>query len=176
MNEACAAMGLTSLANIRRFVDANYLNYETYRRELDMVPGVSVLGCDTEEQHNYHYVVVELDEELIGISRDQVVDILHAENVLARRYFWPGCHRMEPYRTLWPDVGRHLPHTERIAERVLILPTGVSVSIEDVKNICAILRSALQNGKEIVRRLNHQAAPIPIDGGAKPVLSPDYLS
>lgn len=176
MNEACAAMGLTSLANVSRFVDANRLNYETYRRELDEIPGVSVLKSNPKEQRNYHYVVIEIDTPLFGISRDQVVDILHAENVLARRYFWPGCHQMEPYRTLRPDVGRHLPCTEHVGKRVLVMPTGESVSTDDVKNICEILRCVLKNGAEITRRLQHQAAQFPIEDVAKPILSHDYLS
>ena len=33
-----------------------------------------------------------------GRVRDDLVAALHAENVLARRYFYPGCHRLEPYR------------------------------------------------------------------------------
>ncbi len=40
-----------------------------------------------------------------------------AENVLARKYFWTGCHRMEPNKTLTPDAGRNLPHTEAVAAR-----------------------------------------------------------
>ena len=53
--------------------------------------------------------------------------VLWDENVLARRYFYPGCHRMEPYRSTWPDEGRWLPETERLAARVLQLPTGTAV-------------------------------------------------
>ena len=41
--------------------------------------------------------------------------ILHAENVIARRYFYPGCHRMEPYKSLFPNAGLVLPETEKIA-------------------------------------------------------------
>ncbi len=176
MNEACAAMGLTSLENVQDFVAANRINYEIYKQELGTLPGVKVLKYDDSERHNYHYVVVELDTDRFGIGRDQVVDVLHAENVLARRYFWPGCHRMEPYRTLQPHVGRHLPNTERIAERVVVLPTGNTVSANDVRNICRLLRTTLTNGAEITRRLTHQTAQLPIEDVARPVLSHDYLS
>ena len=44
-----------------------------------------------------------------GISRDELVQILQAENVLARRYFYPGCHRMEPYRSYYPHARLLLP-------------------------------------------------------------------
>src|SRR6266568_2706279 len=99
MSEVSAAMGLTSLESLEKFVTANYRNYEEYRQELAEVPGVSVLAYDQDEKCNYHYIVLEIDEGALGIARDQLDDILWAENVLSRRYFYPGCHRMEPYRT-----------------------------------------------------------------------------
>ena len=63
--------------------------------------------------------------------------MLHAENVMARRYFHPGVHRMEPYRSLFPDAHRTLPRTEgKRAARVLVLPTGPSLSEADIARVC----------------------------------------
>lgn len=36
-----------------------------------------------------------------------------------------------------------LPETERVAARIMVLPTGQAVSSEMIQTICAILRSAL---------------------------------
>ena len=52
------------------------------------------------ERTNYQYIVLEVDELETGLTRDELVQVLIAENVLARRYFYPGCHRMEPYRSV----------------------------------------------------------------------------
>ena len=62
------------------------------------------------------------------------------ENVLARRYFWPGCHNMEPYRSYYPHAGLVLPNTNRIAERVVVLPTGTSLHLDDIRAIASVLR------------------------------------
>ena len=67
--------------------------------------------------------------------------VLHAENIRARRYFFPGCHRMQPYRDLYPEAGASLPETERLATSVLCLPTGETLTAEDVAAICGIVRS-----------------------------------
>ena len=107
------------------------------------MPGLSVIPYDEAEQQNYQYVVVEIDTKLCSVARDDLMRILHAENVLARRYFYPGCHRMEPYRTLAPTLA--LPVTEDVASRILILPTGASVAPEDVTTICQILSLAVNN-------------------------------
>ncbi len=70
-----------------------------------------------------------------------MIEALHAENILARRYFWPGCHNMEPYRSFYPHAGLVLPKTSALAERVLVLPTGSAVTDVDVDGICAVIRS-----------------------------------
>ncbi len=155
MNEACAAMGLTNLESLDGFVEHNRRNYHVYRRELEDVAGVSVLRYDEAERNNYQYIVLEIDA---APGRDGLVKVLQAENVLARRYFYPGCHRMEPYRTLFPDVGSTLPHTEALTRRVMTLPTGTGVSREDAAAIAGLIRLALANGDEIAARLEETAS------------------
>jgi dTDP-4-amino-4,6-dideoxygalactose transaminase len=143
MNELAAALGLTSLESVAEFIAANRRNYHLYRRELSGLPGVEVMGYDESEPCNFQYVVLEIDEQRSGIARDRLIEIFHAEKVYVRRYFYPGCHRMEPYLTLLPDASRRLPRTERVAARVLALPTGTAVGPDQVKAICSILRLAL---------------------------------
>ena len=152
LNEVSAAMGLTNMESMDEFIAVNRRNHEQYGAELAGVAGVHPLPYDVREKCNYQYVVVEIDEGEAGVSRDLLMEVLHAENVLARRYFYPGCHRMEPYRTLYPDAGRHLPETERIAGRVLVLPTGTSVGPEEVTKVCDIIRLVIAHGGEVRRR------------------------
>jgi dTDP-4-amino-4,6-dideoxygalactose transaminase len=69
------------------------------------------------------------------LSRDAIVAALQAENVLAKRYFWPGCHRMEPYLLMSTAGQVSLPNTERLCERLMQLPTGTSVSQAEIARI-----------------------------------------
>lgn len=148
MSEFSALTGLTNLESIDTFIAVNYENYETYREELHDLPGVSLISYNQQEKCNYQYVVLEIDEPLTRTSRDRLVEVLRAENVLARRYFYPGCHRMEPYRSYFPNAGLLLPETERLAKRVLSLPTGTAVSREDVRVICRIIRLEVSHNTE----------------------------
>lgn len=144
MSEVSAAMGLTSLESIEEFVAVNYRNYRQYHDELANLPGIELMSYDETEKCNFQYVILEIDPLRTGLSRDRLIEIFHAENVLARRYFFPGCHRAEPYRTLFPDVSERLPVTERIVQRVVSLPTGTAVGPAEVSTICSILRLALE--------------------------------
>ena len=112
---------------------------------------------DAAARSNFQYVVVEIDGRW-PIARDRLLDVLWAENVIARRYFYPGCHRMEPYRTTDPDAARLLPETEKVAARVLVLPTGQTVTEDQIGRLCDIIRLAISNGPAITRRLQGSAA------------------
>jgi dTDP-4-amino-4,6-dideoxygalactose transaminase len=140
MNEVCAAMGLTNLEAMDEIVEVNRRNYLAYCEELRMVAGVSVIRYEPEEKNNYQYVVIEVDPDVCPRNRDEIVKALHAENVVARKYFWPGCHRMEPYRTMQPETWKRLPDTERVAARVIVLPTGQTVDEETVARVCGTIR------------------------------------
>src|SRR6202142_1493808 len=79
----------------------------------------------------------------VSAHRDKRVADLHAENVRARKYFWPGCHNMEPYKSLFPHAGVRLPNTKLVAERVIVLPTGSSVKPDDCGRVGEFILSRL---------------------------------
>jgi hypothetical protein len=84
---------------------------------------------------------------------------LHAERVLARRYFYPGVHKMEPYRSYFPNAEMLLPHTRRVSDRVLSLPTGTAVNHDTIAQVCAIVRFAVAHGRQIAERLGPPERP-----------------
>jgi dTDP-4-amino-4,6-dideoxygalactose transaminase len=152
MSEVSAAMGLTSLESMEKFIEVNYRNYKCYEKGLANIPGISLFSVNKSEKHNYQYIVLEIDEEKTQVSRDLLIKILHAENIIARRYFYPGCHRMEPYRSYFPHAGLWLPETEKLTQRVMILPTGTAISEDDISQICQIIQlvvTKLPGSKEI---------------------------
>jgi dTDP-4-amino-4,6-dideoxygalactose transaminase len=153
MTEVCAAMGLTSLESVDEFIEKNRRNHSAYRRELDRIPGVSVIAYDERERANYQYVVLEVDERAAGLTRDELIDVLFAENVLARRYFFPGCHRMEPYRSYFPHAVLILPETERLCRRVMVLPNGTSVDEPAISRICNVIRTAVSDADAVSAQL-----------------------
>jgi dTDP-4-amino-4,6-dideoxygalactose transaminase len=153
MNEISAAMGLTSLESLDEFLAVNRRNYLCYREELRDIAGARVLAYDETETCNYQYIVLELDEAFTRtVSRDELWRILTAENVMARRYFYPGCHRMEPYRSNSPEL--QLPETDRLAGRVLCLPTGTAVTENDVKIICQVLKLVIESAGDVRQLLD----------------------
>jgi len=153
MSELSAALGLVSLDSMEEFIQANRRNYLAYREGLRDIAGVSLMTYDETSDANYHYIVLEIDEQAAGLSRDELKDVLWGENVLARRYFYPGCHRMKPYCDLFPEAGERLPATERLCARLLCLPNGAAIGVQHIERICEIIRFAIRNASQVKARL-----------------------
>ena len=163
MNEFEAVMGLISLEHMQEIIATNRNNYLQYQRELEDIPGVSLIGYDENERNNFQYITIEITEDT-GISRDCLHALLQAEGILARRYFHPGCHRMEPYRSLYPRAAQFLPQTERACARMLCLPTGTGVGAEQISTICALLRYVVRNHIAISARWNQLSVAVAAPG------------
>ena len=163
MSEVAAAMGVTMLEQMDDLFAANRAVYRQYAAELHGIPGVQFFEYDADVR-NPQYVVVELEQEVIGLSRDTILSLLRAENVLARRYFFPGCHRLMPYRSLDPQTRAQLPVTDAVADRVLCLPTGGGLSAPEVAGVCALLRFVVANAAAVSTQLGKDKLP----AGGKP--------
>lgn len=143
MIEMCAAMGLVNLENYDDITSANKKTYEVYKKELANIPGISLLRHSDSEESNYHYIVIEVENECAA-QRDEIIEALHLENILARKYFWPGCHRMQPYRELFPEAELLLAQTVSVSEKVIVLPNG-TLSDMDVKIIAQVIRKIIED-------------------------------
>lgn len=142
MSEISAAMGLTNMESINTFIEANQIRYEKYKSVFESVPGVSLLRYDRSSRNNYQYIVVEVFEGNQS-SRDDILLALQAENIDARKYFWPGAHRMIAYSDTDGGVRDQLQGTAAVAKRVIVLPTGSNVPLEAIDLIGDVFRVLL---------------------------------
>lgn len=156
MNEVCAAMGLTSLDAMAGFMATNRSNHLAYRAGLAGLPGVRLHEYETSIASNHQFVVIEVEEEVIGLRRGDIMRILQAENVITRAHFSPGCHRMRPYSdTADPSA---FPNTDALAARVITLPTGNAVGEAEIGRLCALIRFVVEQGARIAARIGDGVA------------------
>ncbi len=147
MPEICAAVGLTYLESFDELIAANQAVYRQYKDELADAPGISLLSPDRAGRSNYQYIVTSVDEAQAGVTRDELIQILRAENILAKRYFYPGCRRLVPEAD--PGSSLPLPVTDRLLASVLVLPGGASMTSGDVQRVCEMIKLALSHSAEI---------------------------
>jgi dTDP-4-amino-4,6-dideoxygalactose transaminase len=140
MPEINAAMGLVNLDALPGFIAENRSCHAQYSDVLSEDESVRLLSFNEADSPNYHYAVIELMSPSEAL-RDSVVAALHAENILARKYFWPGCHRMPPYRDLFPHANLLLPQTESVAASVIVLPTGGALPSHAIETVGDVIRT-----------------------------------
>ena len=145
MPEICAAMGLSMIDSIESIRRRNQLNHQTYKSLLGNQPGLRLLSFDHMKLSNWQYVVLEIEEKRFGRSRDQVFDQLHANQIRARRYFYPGCHRLAPYCDE-PSIAVDLSNTETVCSKVLCLPTGTAIEQRDIVRVCNVVLGSASLG------------------------------
>jgi len=156
MSELSAAMGMTNLDALDSAIVKNKAVYQAYAEGLAGVPRVSLVQYDAREKNNYWYIALQISPDF-GMARNTVLQILQAENILARRYFFPGCHNMHPYCTMPAGKEAQLPNTGRVAENCLILPGGGSVDPRDVATICALLANIANNASALSELFRNNA-------------------
>lgn len=148
MSELHAALGLANFSKWNQNLDQSMLIHNKYCSLLKDLPDLEIIRF--EQPHNHHYVVARLSPDG-RLSRDEVLIVLASERILARRYFYPGCHRLAPYGST--DQNPILPETEALADQCLVLPAGSNLSIENVKIICDTLKLAFDNCEAVRPKL-----------------------
>ena len=130
-----AAMALANLDELDTQVARNRERYERYRSALASIPGIRLLAFDESQPTSYKNIVVELTADW-PLTRTLTLEILNAENVLARAYYAPPLH-CKPMA--YPHIPADLPVTDRLAQRFMLLPCGEFVSTADIDEVAELL-------------------------------------
>ena len=87
MSEFQAAMGICNLRHLDGEIAKRKAVAERYRRRLSGVAGLKLCAPQPEVEPNYAYFPVVFDG--YKYTRDEVYERLSAENIIARKYFYP---------------------------------------------------------------------------------------
>ncbi len=137
MSEFQAAMGLCNLRHLEGEIAKRGAAVKRYRERLGATPGIKLSPVQEGVTPNYAYFPAVFDG--YKYTREQVFDMLKAEGIIARKYFYPLTNGFACYAGL-PTAGEEkTPVAKHIAERVLTLPLYADLSVEDVDRICDII-------------------------------------
>lgn len=135
MNEFQAAMGICNLRHIDTEIAKRKQVVERYITHLQNVEGIKLSLPKEHVTSNYSYFPVVFDD--FKKTRDEICEQLKAENIFARKYFYPLTSEFECYKGQF-DVSE-TPIAKHISERVLTLPLYADLSLDDVDRICHII-------------------------------------
>lgn len=137
MNEFQAAMGLCNLRHVDEEIGKRKKIVEHYRERLHDVEGIRLNVIQEDVTSNYAYFPIIVDEKAYGTDRNGLFALLKANNIVARKYFYPLITSFDCYRDFFPVVD--VAVAEGIAEKVMTLPLYADLSLEIVDRICDII-------------------------------------
>jgi dTDP-4-amino-4,6-dideoxygalactose transaminase len=141
MSELQAAVGIMMLDDFEHHRRRNQDLHRHYQACLSGVAGIRILEPCGVTLSNFQSLTVVVDSSRFGLSRDQLLAVLRAENVLASKQFDPPAHLLKGPAS-GADDGERLKNTNAAALSTLQLPLGADVSSEDIDVICEIIRQA----------------------------------
>jgi dTDP-4-amino-4,6-dideoxygalactose transaminase len=151
MSEINAAMALHGLMGLDARIERRNEIRLRYERKLRDVAGIRFQEVSEGGRSTFKDFSVIVDEKEFGHSRDWLVEVLHRENIGARKYFSPPVHRQKLYSAMWD--GRALPVTDLVSDGVVSLPIYSSLSDDSVDKVCEVIWRAqgLDNTKRARR-------------------------
>ena len=150
LNEMHASMALASLDDIDTQVLANKARYLTYLEYLEPLQGVRLLKFDQNFDSGFKNIVIELTKDW-PFNRNDTVQLLNAENILARAHYSPPLHQK---KMSYDFVQTNLLKTESIANRYINLPCGQQVTIDDIVKIVDFLFFIYQHSIQIKQKMS----------------------
>jgi len=140
MNEIQAALGLINLRYLEAEREKRKRIIDTYTHCLSDIVGIRLNELPNNVSNSYQYVVIRIEQERFGISRDEVYKRLREYNVYARKYFYPLCSDYPCYKNLPSADPVNLPVAKKVVDEVLCLPLYGELAIASVEKICEIIR------------------------------------
>ena len=143
MSEVNAAFGLLQLKGIEKALAQRQAIDAQYRAALAGVQGIECIAAGHQTAANYAYFPI-LVKPNYPLSRDAVMDKLRANNIFARRYFYPLISEFPMYRGLPSAAPANLPVASRAAQEVICLPIYPGLTSEQIQMIVSLLAEGAQ--------------------------------
>lgn len=141
-SESQAALALLSLEDYEQNCAKNKQQFDLYRAKLDKIPGIEVWNPINCTNSNYSVLCLVINQSLFGISRNQLMAHLTAENIHARRYFHPKLHSLSLEGVDTSSSNFH--NCDYFAKNAMQLPLGGQVKKSDIEIICSIIKKIHQ--------------------------------
>jgi dTDP-4-amino-4,6-dideoxygalactose transaminase len=147
MSEIHALVGLNNLARIRSHLERRHELIALYKERLHAIEGIGFQQVHRGNSSSGNYMVIFVDREKAGISRDELYDELKARNIQTKKYFYPAVHTQTAYARYGRKYAGKLPVTEKAAEQGLALPLYGHMDQTTVETVCLTVRRVIEDAQ-----------------------------
>jgi len=144
MTNMQAALGVAQLRRIDEFIQKKRYIANFYSSLLKDIPGLT-LPIEKPWAKNVYWMYCILVEDEFGINRDKLMTKLLEKGIETRTMFVP-MNQQPIFHKMGLFTEVKCPVAEELSRKGLYLPSGATLSDEQIKNICATIRE-LGKGK-----------------------------
>jgi dTDP-4-amino-4,6-dideoxygalactose transaminase len=148
MSEIQAAVGLMMLDDFELHRRNNQEQHRRYEKILSGIAGIKVFAPAAATQSNFQNLIVSVDQELFGLSRDELLAILKMENVQAEPVLG-ALSSLTDAALLGPFQEVSSPNARLIALCGLQMPIGAKVSVGQIDILGEIFEQVHVNAELI---------------------------
>lgn len=152
-SEAQAAFGLMSFKNLKENISRNKKHHLLYEKYLSGINGLKLIKANL-GNGNFQYIIIEIHKDQFGLSKEQLRKILHEENILVQRHFYPEAHKIVFFNPLIKEKTSHYPVTEMLNNSIIQLPSGSNVDEDKIERICEVIKFLHDNANHIEKELS----------------------
>jgi perosamine synthetase len=135
-----AAVGLAQLERIEEFISKHRENAFYYNSLLKSIRGVTLPPEMPWARNVYWMYTILIDEEVLGISRDNLMKKLETYGIDTRAAFLP-IHLQPPYKDIY--VNEEYPVAELLGRRGISLPSGNSITREAIEYVVSVIKDVI---------------------------------
>lgn len=134
-----AAIGLGQLERIDELVEKKRWIGQSYNERLKNIPGLSLPFEEPWAKNVYWMYGIVLDEAT-GKNAVDFANDLRERDIITRPFFL-GMHEQPVFHDMGFYKGEHYPETERLAKQGLYLPSGLTLTGEQINKICKVVQN-----------------------------------
>jgi dTDP-4-amino-4,6-dideoxygalactose transaminase len=134
-----AALGVSQIDELEKFVGVKKRNYELYCELLKDASGITVLPPPTGQRWNHWFysIYVDDDDSVSGARRDRLMKAMIDEGIQCRPV-WKLVHTQEPYRIF---RAMEIIKAYDFEKHIINLPCSSNLPEEDVRYVCDVLNT-----------------------------------
>ena len=142
LSDIQAAIGCVQLQRLDAMNERRTKIAKSYSAAFSEVPGLTVAPEAAGRTHAWHLYILRIDQDVIGLTRDQFIEELRLAGIECSVHFIP-IYRHSFYRDQLRMSGAACPNTEREFERIVSLPLYAGLQDQEVERvIAAVLHSS----------------------------------
>lgn len=137
MSELHAVLGIHSFKRLENAAQTRNRITDYYRTRLANTPGITFQDVNPENRCSYKDFCIVIDSEQFGLTRDQLVQALHQEELYTRVYYKPILHEMTAFCGYAPpDPQETLANSLFLRDNSVCIPLYSDMTENEAEQVC----------------------------------------